>query len=328
VTATGSPIWKTPYYSDFNLSVQHEILPNTKLEVAYVGTLGTHLLGEVDLNQPTLADRLLPANQANFVNANALRPYLGYGEIKARVPEFTSNYNSLQVTLNRQLSRGLNIGLAYTWSKLLTTNSNDRSTPVADTYNLKMDYGPSQYNTPQILVFNYVYDLPFFRGQSGFVGHVLGGWEISGITTIESGQSLTITQNADPFNLYNTAAKLNDGGLGLQTIRADRTSTPIGSPKTINSWFNQAAFTDAVGHFGTAGNGVVLGPGQQNWDIGFIKNTSFTERIRLQFRGEFFNTFNHVNFNSVDTNVDDKAFGTLNGTHTPRNVQLGLKLYF
>jgi len=117
--------------------------------------------------------------------------------------------------------------------------------------------------------------------------------------------------------------------LGLLTIRADRTSTAISYPKTISAWFNQAAFTDAVGHFGTASSGDILGPGQQVWDIGFIKNTSISERIKLQFRGEMFNTFNHTNFNSVDTDVDDgTAFGTLNGTHTPRNVQLGLKLYF
>jgi len=103
--------------------------------------------------------------------------------------------------------------VAYTWSKLLTDNSNDRGTPIADTYNPMLDYGPAATNTPQIVVFNYVYDLPFFREQKGFVGHVLGGWEVSGITTIESGQSLTIFQNADPFNLYNAAAKLNDGGL-------------------------------------------------------------------------------------------------------------------
>jgi len=332
LTATGSPIWKTPYYQDFNLSVQPEILPNTKLEVAYVGTLGTHLLGDVNLNQPTVAARLASdaANAAtgNYTNVNDLRPYPGYGNITARDTEFTSNYNSLQITLNRQVSRGLNVGVAYTWSKLLTDNSNDRGTAIADTYNPKLDYGPSAFNTPQIFVFNYVYDLPFYKGQSGFVGHVLGGWEISGITTIQSGQSLTIFQNADPFNLFNTVAKINDGGLALQTIRANRTATAISYPKTVSSWFNQSAFTDAVGHFGTASNGQILGPGQQVWDIGFIKNTSITERIRLQFRGEFFNAFNHANFSSVDTNVDDGSFGTLNGTHLPRNVQLGLKLYF
>src|SRR5208337_361484 len=313
ITATGAPVWKTPYYTDFNLSVQQEILPNTRLEVAYVGSLGTHLIGEVDLNQPTLAARAASdaANAAtgDYVNVNALRPFPGYGEIKSRDPEFTSNYHSLQITLNRHVSRGLNIGVAYTWSKALTNNSNDRGTPVSDTYNLKMDYGPSAYNIPQLLVFNYVYDLPFFKEQQGIVGHVLGGWEVSGITTIESGQSLSITQSQDPFNLSTNLVPggAPDGGLGLQTIRADRTSTSISYPKTITSWFNQAAFTGAVGHFGTASSGDIQGPGLQNWDIGFIKNTSIAERFKLQFRGEMFNAFNHVNFTGLDTGLIDST---------------------
>jgi len=309
-------------------------LPNTKLEVAYVGGLGTHLLGDVDLNQPLLATRLASdaattaAESTDFVNVNALRPYAGFGRITSRNPEFTSNYNSLQITLNRQVSRGLNIGVAYTWSKNLTTNTDDRGSPANDTYDLKMDYGPSGYSTPQLLVFNYVYDLPWYRGQQGLVGHVLGGWEISGITTIQSGQPLTIYQNADPFSNYNSTLGAGDGGLGIYYPRADRTSTAISYPKTVSQWFNPSAFTDAVGHFGTSTNGQILGPGQQVWDIGFIKNISISERFRLQFRGEFFNAFNHANFNSVDSNVDDPSFGSLTNTHLPRNIQLALKLYF
>ena len=334
LNATGSPAWHTPYYTAYNLSVQQEILPNTKLEVAYVGGLGTHLLGDVDLNQPLLATRLASdaattaAESTDFVNVNALRPYAGFGRITSRNPEFTSNYNSLQITLNRQVSRGLNIGVAYTWSKNLTTNTDDRGSPANDTYDLKMDYGPSGYSTPQLLVFNYVYDLPWYRGQQGLVGHVLGGWEISGITTIQSGQPLTIYQNADPFSNYNSTLGAGDGGLGIYYPRADRTSTAISYPKTVSQWFNPSAFTDAVGHFGTSTNGQILGPGQQVWDIGFIKNISISERFRLQFRGEFFNAFNHANFNSVDSNVDDPSFGSLTNTHLPRNIQLALKLYF
>ena len=333
ITASGSPQWHTPYYTAYNLSVQQEILPNTKLEVAYVGGLGTHLLGNVDLNQPLLATReasdAANAVTGDYVNVNALRPYAGYGRIESRDTEFTSNYNSLQITLNRQVARGLNIGVAYTWSKSMTTNTDDRIPVANDTYNLKMDYGPSGYNIPQNLVFNYVYDLPWYKGQQGFVGHVLGGWELSGITLIQSGQPLTITQYNDPFNLTNAITGAGDGGMGLNNPRADRTSTAISYPKTVSEWFNPAAFQLAVGHYGTSTNGQILGPGQQNWDIGFIKNTNISERFRLQFRGEFFNAFNHANFNSVDTNVQDgAAFGSLNGTHLPRNIQLGLKLYF
>jgi len=332
--ATGSPQWHTPYYEAFNLSVQQEILPNTKLEVAYVGGLGRHLLGDVDLNQPTLAARLAAdaattvAGTGDYENLNYLRPYAGFARITSRDPEFTSNYNSLQISLNRRITNGLSLGVAYTYSKAMTTNTDDRGTPTDDTYNLKMDYGPSYYNPPQVLVFNYVYDLPFYKGQQGFVGHALGGWEISGITTIETGQPFSVFQYNDPFNLVNTITGVGDGGMGLWNPRADRTSTPISYPKTVNEWFNPAAFTTAAGHFGVQGINDLLGPGQQDWDIAFIKNTNFTERFRLQFRGEFFNTFNHVNFSGVDNYLGDSTFGAVTSTHLPRNIQLGLKLYF
>src|SRR6202140_3700413 len=187
LVTTGTPAFKVPSYLDYNLSVQHEIMPNTVLEVGYVGTKGTHLLGDVDINQPTVAARL--ANPT--ADVNAIRPYLGYGAITARIPAFTSNYNSLQVSLNRRFSRGLTLGVAYTWSRLLTTNPFDRSLATYNTYDYKQSYGPSTLNTPQMLVVSYVYELPFYRNQRNLMGQVLGGWEISGITTIQSGQSTT-----------------------------------------------------------------------------------------------------------------------------------------
>ena len=106
-------------------------MPNTVLEVGYVGTKGTHLLGDVDINQPTLAARLA----SPIVDVNAIRPFLGYGAITSRNPVFTSNYNSLQVSLNRRYSKGLTLGLGYTWSRLLTTNPQDRALATYDTYN-------------------------------------------------------------------------------------------------------------------------------------------------------------------------------------------------
>jgi hypothetical protein len=97
---------------------------------------------------------------------------------------------------------------------------------------------------------------------------------------------------------------------------------------TVAQFFNTKAFTDAIGHFGTSGPGVLLGPGTFNWDISGIRNIKVNERFNFQFRAEFFNAFNHVNFNAVDTNVDSATYGRLIGDHLPRNIQLGLKLYF
>lgn len=331
ITATGNPTFKVPSYQDWNFSVQHQILPNTTFEIAYVGTKGTHLLGEVDANQPPLALRqALPTADVNFI-----RPYLGYAAFYQRNPDFNSNYNSLQVSLNRHVAQGLTIGIAYTWSKNLTSNTADRFAPIYDTYNSSLDYGPAYLNTPHIFIANYVYDLPFFKDQKGVIGHILGGWEISGITTIETGSSLTITQSADPFNFSDWGVPgTYPGGIGIDfnSFLAPRADLVPGAstsgPGTVAEWMNIGAFKDAIGHFGTAGPGIILGPGEQNWDIAAIRNFKISERFRLQFRGEFFNAFNHVNFNAVDTNVDDSTFGRLTGDHLPRNIQLGAKLYF
>jgi hypothetical protein len=342
--ATGNPTFKVPSYLDYNLSVQREILPNTVVEVGYVGTKGTHLLGDIEINQPTLAARL--ANPG--VDVNAIRPFPGYGVITDRNPIFTSNYNSLQVSLNRRFNKGLTVQIGYTWSRLLTTSPEDRALATYNTYSLGQSYGPSTLNTPQMFVASYVYDLPFYKNQRGFVGKVLGGWEISGITTIQTGQSLSITQSSDPFaavtvntstlgctiSATTTSCPLYPGGLGMTRsgstvqVRADQIGS-AGGPKTAAKFFNTAAFTDAVGHFGTSGVGAVYGPGLQVWDISLIKNVRIAERLEMQLRLETFNAFNHGNPSTVDTNVDDGAsFGTVNAWHDPRNVQIGAKFQF
>jgi len=348
LTATGaggvgqSPTFKAPSYQDFNLSVQHEVMPNTVAELAYVGTKGTHLLGDIDYNQPTIGTRL--ANPG--VGINAIAPFAGYGAITSRDPVFTSNYNSLQATLTRRLSHNLQVGVAYTWSKLLTTNPIDRGLVAYDTYDLKQSYGLSSTNTPQMLSINYVYQEPYFKEQRG-LGWILGGWELSGIVTIQSGQSLSVYQNNDPWSLVTTTnstqactiggttttCPLYPGGIGLPSgaanegIRANQSGDPHG-PKTIGEFFNTAAFSDAVGQFGNSAPGAVLGPGYQRWDTSLFKNVKFGERVAFQLRLETFNTFNHGSPNSVDTNVDDGAFGQVNGYHIPRNVQIGGKVTF
>ncbi|HEX4164550.1 MAG TPA: carboxypeptidase regulatory-like domain-containing protein [Bryobacteraceae bacterium] len=340
LVSTGDPAFKVPSYQDYNVSIQQQILSNTTLEVAYVGGTGRHLLGEVDTNQPTLSGR---AAQPNF-NVNAVVPYLGYSYIQSRLTDFSSNYNSLQVSLNRRVSEGLTLGLSYTWSKNMTNASIDRGSGTYDAYNYALSYGPSTYNTPHVFVASYVYQLPFFKDQRGLKGHLLGGWEISGITTIQTGLSQTVTQPNDPFACTTdasglcqagSAANTYPGGIGIGssgdssvTIRPNVAANSISLPKTVNQWFNPADFTAAVGQFGTAGNGLFLGPGLQNWDISGIRNFKIGERFSLQFRGEFFNIFNHTNFNTIGTDISASNFGQVLTAHTPRNVQLGLKLYF
>lgn len=332
LTATGTPTFKVPSYQNFNFSVEQQVASNTVFQIAYVGTLGRHLLGDVDINQVPLSLRTANPTAA----ANAIRIYPGYSEITSRAPLFISNYNSLQVSLNRRVANGLTLGLAYTWSKNLANNPADRGSGIYNTYDYSFDYGPPSINTPHVFVASYVYDLPFFKEQRGVIGHVLGGWELSGITRLQSGSSVTMTQSNDPFNSddFPGSPGTFPGGIGIDPAPsvAPRPDLVYGAstsgPGNRFEWFNTGAFTDAIGHFGIAGRGLVLSPGLENWDLAGIRNFKFGERVSLQFRGEFFNAFNHVNFTNLSTNVDSSNFGKLLGAHNPRTIQLGLKLYF
>jgi hypothetical protein len=321
LTSTGIPDFKVPDYANYNLSVQRQLLPTTTVEVAYVGNIARHLLGEYDQNQPTVSAR---TSAATTTNVNAIRPFLGYAAINTRSPLFTSNYNSLQVSLAHRSSKGLTLGAAYTWSKILTTNASDRSNEVTDIYNAKMDYGPSNLNTPQVLEVNYIYTLPFFKEQHGFEGRILGGWELSGVTSMVSGSNFSALQGLDPWVVANGSGN----GIGLGATRLDQVGS-IHMNKTRTSWFSTSSFATASGHFGSERANPILGPGLQNWDLATIKNIKIAEHISFQLRGEYFNAFNHENFETVDATKDDGAsFGTVTAGHEPRRIQLAAKLYF
>ncbi|MFZ1016191.1 MAG: carboxypeptidase regulatory-like domain-containing protein, partial [Terracidiphilus sp.] len=269
LTATGNPTFKVPDYANYNLSVQHQLLPSTVLELAYVGSQARHLLGEYDENQPTVAERI---TSANTTSVNYIRPFAGYAGITSRAPIFTNNYNSMQATLSHR-SHGLQVGLAYTYSKDLTTNPSDRSNVATDSYDFGLDYGPSTYNTPQVFTANYVYDLPFFKGQQGLVGKVAGGWEVSGISSFFSGSSISLSQARDPWDPNGLNV-----GIGLGATRPDQIA-PVHNSKTVGAWFSTSSFAHAWNHFGSEGSGSLLGPGYDNWDLAAIKNVKVAERL-------------------------------------------------
>jgi hypothetical protein len=343
--ATGNPTFKVPSYFDYNLTIERQLLPTTILSVAYVGNQARHLVGEFNLNQPTEASRL--ANPDTDVNA--LRPYLGYSYIKDRNPIFTSNYNSLQINLNHRSHNGLTVGASYTWSKVLTTQSTDRSGdlsyntsyPIQNIHNIRGDYGPAIFNQPQNLIFNYVYALPFYKGQSGAEGKFLGGWELSGITAWTSGTSMDIVQSTDPFacptdSTTGLCAANSPAGTGLrgldlggayQFARPNQVA-PVHMAKKPLNWFSTSSYQSAVGQFGNVGNGTMLGPDFQKWDIALAKNTSIGDRVNLQLRVEAFDVFNHPNFWEVGNVLGGTSFGQVTTDHEPRLLQMGGKITF
>ena len=325
ITATGTPTFKVPNYSNYNLSVQHQLLPSTVLELAYVGAQARHLLGAFDENQPTVAARMTAPTNASV---NYIRPYAGYGTVTSRFPGFTNNYNSLQFSANHH-SHGFQMGIAYTYSRDLTTNTSDRSNFATNSYDFWMDYGPSNYNQKHTFTANYVYELPWFRTQHGFEGKVFGGWSVSGITQFLSGQNFSLSNIRDPFDPLGLNA-----GLGLQTFRPDQVS-PVSMAKSVGQWFSTSSFSEAVNHFGSETNGSLVGPGYNNWDLAALKDIRIAERYSFQLRGEFFNAFNHESFSSVDSSLADStvyggngAFGQITAGHEPRRIQLGAKFNF
>ena len=360
LTTTGNPGFKVPSYADFNLSMQQQIAATTVLEIAYVGSQSRHMLGELDMNQPTLQARV--SNPQN-TPVNNIRPYLGYADFHTRLPIFTANYNSLQVSLNHKM-RDLTAGVAYTWSKNLTDQASDRGVASTYAYNPKLDYGPSTLNQPQIFIANFVYKEPFFREQHGLAGHLVGGWQLSGIVSLNSGQSINVTQGAaggttgyaDPYacpldattGLCSAASPAGTyfGGLGIGTPNSDITprpdqSGPVHLSKTRLNWFDTSDFSFAQGHFGNGAVGNFLSPGLERLDLGLMKSFKISESIDLQMRAEAFNIFNHTNFgcstsscstattsNGIDTALGDGTFGQAISAHDPRIMQFSGKLYF
>ena len=346
ITATGTPVMKNPSYWDYNLTLQRQIAPSLVASIGYVGTMGRHLLGEREINQPTLAAR--EADPTAW--ATAVVPYLGYAAFEDRIPGYNSNYSSLQVALNARDFHGLTLGVAYTYSKTMTNLSNDRGQESYDTYDLNLDYGASELNQPQTVNITYVYDLPFMASQHGLLGHLVGGWELSGISEFYSGMSQTVTQYLDNFNsgdcsvasTYFTPNEPNNppcpttglypDGLNMDASdiapRPDQIS-PIKRAKTQLNWFSANSFADAWGHFGNTSNGSFIGPGLDLWDIALMKNIRVKSWAQFQFRAELFNAFNHNSFNGLGTVTDAYYnFGQAISSHDPREIQLGGKLYF
>lgn len=321
--------FKQPYSQMFNLDVQHQFTHSTLFDMGYYGSLGRHLLGVIDVNMPHIGDFLsagipAPFSNSNVQKLNQVRPFKGYDAINLFMPEFTSNYHSLQTQLQQRLGGDSLVVLNYTWSKNLTTASNDfRAAQYS--YDLLADYGPSDLDRRHIFTGSYVYTLPFFKQQQGLAGHVLGGWELSGIVYLNSGHAFTASASADR------------GGLGLagntfSGARPDMNGSPnVNAPHTVAEWFDKSVFSQVPSSQIRPGNekrGTIIGPPTHRWDANLFKNTKLSERMTLQFRAEAFNVLNHTNFDSIRTSSTSGTFGKVLTARDPRQLQLALKLQF
>ena len=321
---------------NFNLGVQQRVRTFT-LDLAYVGSLGRHLSMQRNINPIPMFARFdarnLDVTTGKPLPDNFLRPYLGYGNINERGFAATSNYHSLQASVNRRFVRGLQLGASYTWSKVLTVSSGDTGGVSAYFPMRSWNYGPGDFDQTHVFVFNYIYDLPKLGSRTGLrpAKWVLDNWQVSGITAFMSGQPFTpgfTTVDGQDITGSSDGARI--------TVTGDPTLPK--SEKTFYRTFRTEVFRRTPqGSFGNAGVGLVRGPGVNNWDLSLTKRFPlFKEGRYVQFRAETFNTFNHTQFSGVYStarfdaagNQVDPNFGAYSGARRPRNIQLSLRLMF
>ncbi len=341
---TTDPRWTTPYSQQWNLDLQQEMGRGFIIDIGYVGNKGTHLVGVRDINQVApgavvaaglaAPGELWPGGTASGRKLNALRPFRGWSSIGQIAPVFNSNYHALQTSLEKRFGSNTLLNISYTWSHALTDNQTDRSSGLQNTFCQACDYGRSQLDRRHVFTANYVWDMPWLRNAGGAKGVVLGGWQLSGILTVNSGLPFTVFSSraaGDP-----AASGLNSDGPPNNgrpaTPRPNQIGNPnIDAPKTWDAWFNAAAFTDpttAQPFGGTARRGAVNGPGLWRYDMSLMKAFRITERSNLQFRAEAFNLFNHTNFQSIGTTRGTGTYNSVTAVRDPRIVQLALKFQF
>jgi len=353
VTSQNMP---TPYAQHYNLIFQQELPARTLLEVGYVGTSGTKLprfrqIDQAYITQPQI-DRLspdvvtrmelmgIPAPVAQFLSGHinlipsiARVPYFGYAQIFQAEDTISSNYNSLQVKLDKRFSHGLSSLLAYTWSKSIDgasvffgSGANATTIFPQDNYNLAAERGNSDFDIRHRLSWSFLYQIPTAHGLPKTIGD---GWQIGAILSLQTGQPLSVLSGQD------------NSSTGLGNDRPNVVGDPNAGPHTVSRWFNTVAFTqNAILTFGNAGRNIVTGPGFHNLDFSVLKNTRIHESVNLQFRAEFFNIANHPSFALPANILAAPNFGTLFqtpdaaqnnvglGSGGPRLIQLAVKLSF
>jgi hypothetical protein len=348
----------TPYVEQWTTDFQYAITPNNLIDASYIGNHGVKLpFGGLDMNQLqikdlSMGDALLNpvANPFyNYFHANNLvsgcgldQPTVPQGQLLLPYPEYCSlnsiqnngsfsNFNALQLTFTRRWSQGLQFVASFTASKYLSNAEGweDWTVPGSGTirnyYNLAAEKSLDGADIPKSLVLNYIYQLPVGHGKhfgndmSGPLNAVVGGWQVSGISTFKDGFPLSITADNN-----------NTGSFG-GSQRPNLVGDPHISNPTIQEWFNTAAFAQpAAFTFGNVGRTMpnLRAPGINTTDLGIQKYWNASERWKVEFRAEAYNIANHPLFFAPDTGFGDPAFGTITSAFPGRSIQFSLKAFW
>ncbi|MCC7236916.1 MAG: carboxypeptidase regulatory-like domain-containing protein [Bryobacterales bacterium] len=327
---------RVPRIMNFSLSVQQNIGWNTVVDVGYVGSLGRNQLWIRDLNpipaganfDPRNAD---PSNPSTPLTSSFLRPIVGYNDILMSEPAASSNYHSMQVTARRRFAKGFQFGMAWTWSKSMNYNNFDTN-PVSVLLPVRVwNYGLSSADRTHNARIDWTWDIPAPKLANKVAHFVARDWQLSGITSFGSGAPLGVG--------YTLVTAQDITGTASQAARLNLTGNPIipKGERTFSRNFDPSVFRlPARGTFGNSATTQIRGPGINNWDISLLKTFPVHERLRVQFRAEAYNAFNHTQFASLDTtarfdaqgNQVNSRLGEFLAARAPRIMQLALRLYF
>ena len=301
-----------PYLDQWTLSVEQTIPGNMLATLAYVGSKGTHLSKRLDTNldpsPPAPGDDRSTAERSPYPNFGFILDDRGIGN---------SEYNALQASLKKEFSHNLTFMSAYTWGRSMDNDSFD--TKATRNYrNSDPDHGRSAFDLRERFVTSVVYALPFYMNRGGFRGEALGGWQVAGIVSLQTGLPFEVLTYADPSNTGVI--------FGARPNRSCDGNLPRGQ-QTPERWFDTNCFSmPAQDTYGNGRTGYLNTNGYKNLDLTVSKTFKLFEKINMQFRSEFFNILNNVNFDEPGAYLDGGGFGVVSGAQPARIIQFGLKL--
>ena len=329
-----------PYTHQFVFNVQYEAMRDLLFEVGYVGSKGVKLPTQMFINQAGIASTANPINgltTSTAANRAQRVPFLGMSPngLTYLLTNADSRYNSLQLSATKRLSHGLQFLVSYTYSRSVDDSSGDTGSvfvnPSGDQLNIHQATGRSDFDRPSRLIFSYIYDLPYlgyhFVPKNFATKTILGGWQLSGVTTLQSGTPFNLT-DTNGASLYGTGTSRVSLAPG-RTIQSAKKSGSV--TENYKSYFDTTAFVAAGTVYGNVNRNPLRGPSQANWDLSAIKSFPLGgDKRSLQFRSEFFNVFNHTNFaNPAGAISTSSSFGVISTlTGNPRVIQFAAKILF
>jgi hypothetical protein len=310
---------RSGYYQNYNVAVGYEMTPRSVIEVRYVGARGSRLDSSItNWNSPDPD----PNGSATIQNR---RPYPAFGRIRMWVTDGESRYHSLQTEFKQRSFYGLNLTAAFTLSHLRDNQQGGLNASRARRQNprdISNEWADSADDIRHRLVLGYVWDIPWGSGLTGVLGGVLKDWQLSGIFTANSGSPLYVSQDGDTLNVDDSG-----GDMHPDLVPGEDPILP-GDQRTINQWFNTAAFARATQWYGTSPRNPVVGPGLKTLDTSVAKSFTIVGQQRLQFRWEMFNALNTVSWNNPNTTLGNANFGRITSARDARSMQLSLKYLF